>query len=183
MPCVTLTLARLICRPQLHAVRWQWKWCMGANAAFALGVTCTSATAGLFLAARVRCSRFGSAEVAAVKVQITRTVMYFYILLCFFFMWYRLDASKSFFLGGWLHVIVIPISYRFPLQCGVAVVDKLDWRGERSFYFSCKTVGRSSRRRERLTASLASSRFNNGKLPLNDKSVESFHFNWTSSAP
>lgn len=86
-------------------------------------------------------------------------------------------ASKSFFLGGWLHFIIILISYWFPLQFGAAVVDKLDWRGEQSFYFSCKTVGRSSRRRERLTASLASSRFNNGKLPLNDKSVESFHFN------
>lgn len=63
------------------------------------------------------------------------------------------------------------------------MVDELDWRGEQSFYFSSKTVGRSTRRRERLPERLPLSRFNNGNLSQNDKSAESFSFKWTKLVP
>lgn len=73
-----------------------------------------------------------------------------------------------------MRFIIIPVSFRLRLRFGAAVVDEPDWRGEQSFYFSCKTVGRSARRRERLPERLPSSRFNNGNLSQNDKSAESF---------
>lgn len=38
----------------------------------------------------------------------------------------NLEVS-SHFLGGWLRSILIPVSERFLLQLGVAVVGELDW--------------------------------------------------------
>lgn len=76
-----------------------------------------------------------------------------------------------------MRFIMIAISFRLQLWFGATVVDELDWRGEQSFYFSSKTVGRSTRRRERLPERLPSSRFNNGNLSQNDKSAESFSLN------